>query len=115
MAADDSERTSTMASLQSYFWASWILGSLASAFVWLFGHVPAASAIILATANSIALALLVTSIAIGKRSWQTGRSSEEFGPLVWTIATKVITLIACLQASMSLWRLADLAYYELWR
>jgi hypothetical protein len=97
------------------FWTFWILGTLALAFVWLFGHVPRASALILGAVNGIALGLLMSSVLLGKRSWQVRNLPGNFPesePSPHT-AMKITTMLAYLQSLASLYWLADLVIHEL--
>lgn len=96
------------------FWIAWVLGTLALAFAWLFGHVPKASGLILGAADFVALVLLLLVILIGKSAWQTVKNTTAGLELeLPRTSMKIITVIACIQVLICLLWIVDLVIYEL--
>jgi len=96
------------------FWITWVLGTLALAFAWLFGHVPRASGLILGAAEFLALLLLLSTLLLGKPAWQTARKSTGgFDVEAPQRSMKFVTVVACIQVLICLMWIADLVIYEL--
>lgn len=103
-----------MASRTTAFWIAWVLGTLALAFAWLFGHVPHASGLILGAADFVALVLLLSAVLLGKPAWQTTQKTCVGLELETPRGgMKFVTVVACIQVLICLLWIADLVLYEL--
>jgi hypothetical protein len=95
------------------FWTLWLLGTLAMMFVWLFGHVPAASGLILVIGNALAICFLGCSLLLERRIWTTAEASDPSRPTY--AGLKLIYVIAGLQCLTSAYWILDVVLYELRR